>query len=307
MWNLSFTPPQVIEARVLTRMPENLRRPRRTSWADANKPGHVVDCFLEGPVFDRDGVLHVTDIPHGRIFRITAACEWQLVAETGGWPNGLALNADGSLWITDYRRGLLRCNPTTGEVDEVLAHRNSESFKGLNDLTFDAHGNVYFTDQGQSGLHDPSGRVYRLTLDGRLDIVLSGAPSPNGIALSADGNALFVAVTRGNQVWRAPLLRDGSISKMGAFRTFFGTSGPDGLAATVDGGLVVAHASLGGAFLLNARGEVTHYVRSPAGQTVTNVAFRPGTSRLILTESQTGSVLEAQLPIAGAPLWPSAR
>jgi hydroxymethylglutaryl-CoA lyase len=51
--------------------------------------------------------------------------------------------------------------------------------------------------------------------------------------------------TRANQVWRAPLLPDGSVSKMGAFRTFFGTSGPDGLAATADGGLVVAHASLG--------------------------------------------------------------
>lgn len=79
---------------------------------------------------------------------------------------------------------------------------------------------------------------------------------------------------------------------MGALRTFFGTSGPDGL--------VVAHASLGGAFLLNARGKVTHFVRSPVGYTVTNVAFRPGTSQLVLTESQTGTVLEADLPCRGA-------
>jgi gluconolactonase len=185
----------------------------------------------------------------------------------------------------------------------VLGHRNSESFKGVNDLTFDAAGRLYFTDQGQTGLHDPTGRVYRLGSDGRLDLLLANAPSPNGIALGADGAALFVAVTRGNQVWRAPLLADGSVSKMGAFQTFFGTSGPDGLAATVDGGLVVAHASLGAAFVLNARGEVTHLVRSPAGQTITNIAFRPGSAELVLTDSATGTVLEATLPAAGVALF----
>ena len=307
MWNLRFAPPEVIEARVLTRMPESLRRPVRSAWADANKPGQVVDCFLEGPVFDRQGVLHVTDVPHGRIFRIEADGSWRAVAETDGWPNGLALHEDGSLWVADYRRGILRCDLASGAVEVVLGHRNSESFKGVNDLCFDLHGHLYFTDQGQSGLHDSSGRVYRLRASGQLDLVLTGVPSPNGVALSADGDVLFVAVTRANQVWRAPVLADGSITKMGAFRTFFGTSGPDGLAVTADRGIVVAHASLGGAFVLDPRGEVTHYVRSPTGHTVTNVAFRPGTSTLVMTESQTGTVLEADLPCAGVPLYGSGR
>ncbi len=184
-----------------------------------------------------------------------------------------------------------------------LARRGSESFRGLNDLTFDAHGNCYFTDQGQTGLHDPTGRVYRLRTTGQLEMVLAGVPSPNGVALNAHGRALLVAVTRANQVWRGPLLADGTVSKVGAFRTFFGTSGPDGMAVDVDNRLVVAHASLGGAFVLNVRGEITHFVKSPIGSTVTNVAFRPGTSQLVATESETGSILEADLPGAGAPLF----
>jgi gluconolactonase len=134
-------------------------------------------------------------------------------------------------------------------------------------------------------------------------MVLAGIPSPNGIALNAHGRALLVAVTRANQVWRGPLLADGSVSKVGAFRTFFGTAGPDGLAVDVDNRLVVAHASLGGAFVVNVRGEVTHFVKSPAGSTVTNVAYRPGTSRLVMTESETGTILEADLPGAGAGLY----
>lgn len=309
MWNLTFTPPEIIEARVLTRLPDGFRRPRRNDWVDANLHGQVLDSFLEGPAFDRAGNLYVCDIPYGRIFRIDPQSNWRLLAEYDGWPNGLALHADGSLWIADYRLGLLRLPAAQLEQgcgsrpETLLGHRNSESFKGLNDLTFDAAGNCYFTDQGQTGLHDPTGRVYRLRPDGRLDLLLANAPSPNGLALSADGTVLFVAVTRGNAIWRAPLLPDGSVSKVGEFQRFFGSSGPDGMAVDSQGRLVVAHASLGGAFVLNGRGEVTHFVRSHAGRIVTNVAFSPGSATLVLTDSQTGSVLAAVLPASGQPLF----
>ena len=303
MWNLSFTPPQTLDANRLTRLPDHFRQPCRTDWVDANKPGHVMDCFLEGPVFDRTGNLYVTDIPYGRIFRISPALDWTLIAQYDGWPNGLAIHADGSLWIADYKKGILRLDLATGHIATVLGHRNSEAFKGVNDLTFDLQGNLYFTDQGQTGLHDPTGRVYRLGTDGRLDKLLDDAPSPNGLVLDTLGKTLFVAVTRGNQVWRAPLLPDGSLSKVGAFQTFFGTSGPDGMAMTGDGCLVVAHASLGTAFVLNARGEVTHLVRSLVGATVTNVAFKPGTQDVVMTESASGSILLATLPHAGQPLY----
>ena len=311
MWNLSFSAPQVIEARVLTRMPDSFRRKRRSAWGDANKPGHEVDSFLEGPSFDRAGNLYVTDIPYGRIFRISPQLEWTLVAEYDGWPNGTAIHRDGSVWITDYRRGILRLRVSSstgtsqglGAPEEVLGHRNSESFKGVNDLTFDMDGNCYFTDQGQTGLHDASGRVYRLRSNGILDLVMGGVPSPNGVALDTTGKVIFIAVTRANAVWRGPLLPDGSAAKVHAFRTFFGTSGPDGMAVDVENRLVVAHASLGGAFVVNARGEVTHFVKSAAGSTVTNVAYRPGTSQVVMTESETGTILEADLPAHGAALF----
>ncbi len=303
MWKLDGTAPAIIEARVLAKLPATHAKAVRSDWADANKGGEAIPSFLEGPAFDRAGNLWVVDIPHGRIFRVSPALEWTLVATTGGWPNGLAIHRDGSVWIADYRKGILRLDPGTGAVATVLGHRNSESLKGVNDLTFDAAGNLYFTDQGQTGLHDPTGRVYRLQADGRLDLLLANVPSPNGIALDAHGKVLFVAATRANAIWRGPLLPDGSTSKVGAFRTFFGASGPDGLAMDAEGRLVVAHASLGGAFVLNAKGEVTHFVRSPVGTTVTNVAIRPGTSTLVITESATGTILEADLPATGQPLF----
>ena len=59
----------------------------------------------------------------------------------------------------------------------------SESFKGVNDLVFARSGNLYFTDQGQTGMHDPTGRVYKLTPEGRLTCLVTTIPSPNGIVV----------------------------------------------------------------------------------------------------------------------------
>ncbi len=140
----------------------------------------------------------------------------EVIAEWDGEPNGMKFIGPDQLLVTDYRNGLMLVETRTGEVRSYLGRRNTESFKGVNDLTLDSHGNVYFTDQGQTGLHDPTGRVYRLSREGRLDLLLSNVPSPNGIVLSPDERFLFVAATRGNCVWRMPLLADGSVSKTGA-------------------------------------------------------------------------------------------
>ncbi len=303
--------PVVKEAEVFTSMPAHYRRTGvRSEWAIANRGGAETDSFLEGPVFDKAGNLYVTDIPFGRIFRITPAGEWALVAEFDGEPNGMKFLNERELIIADYKNGLMVCNIQTGEVRCLMARRNSERFRGVNDLTFDSKGNLYFTDQGQSGLHDPTGRVYRLTPTGQLDLLLSNVPSPNGIVLLADERVLLVAVTRGNCVWRVPLMEDGSVSKVSQFFTSFGPSGPDGLAMGEGNRLVVANPGLGVAWILNRRAEPELVVRSPVGflahnvgPSLTNIAFGgPERKTLYCTESVTGSILRFDLDFAGLPV-----
>jgi gluconolactonase len=68
---------EYIEAEVLTALPGRFRRPGRNEWTEANRGGVAVECFLEGPSFDRDGNLWVVDIPFGRIFRIDPRGEWE--------------------------------------------------------------------------------------------------------------------------------------------------------------------------------------------------------------------------------------
>lgn len=168
---------------------------------------------------------------------------------------------------------------------------------------FDRAGNLYFTDQGQTGLHDPTGRLYRLRPTGQLDLLLGNVPSPNGVALSADERVLYLAVTRGNAVWRVPLLDDGSVSKVSAFFTSHGPSGPDGLAMDASGRLIVANPGLGCAWVLNHRAEPVLLVRSPLGASLTNVAFGgPDRQTLYCTESVSGSVLRLPMDAPGLSL-----
>jgi gluconolactonase len=200
-----FEPPQLIQAEVFAAVPKKLRKKGDPStWIDANHPGSGLDCFLEGPAFDRDGNLYVVDIPYGRILQMSPEGELDVAAQYDGWPNGLAIHRDGRIFIADYRLGIMVLDPKSGRVEPFLTHAFSESFKGVNDLTFGKNGDLYFTDQGQTGVQDPTGRVYRYTRDGRLECLISNGPSPNGLVLDPDDKVLFVAMTRSNCMWHCP-------------------------------------------------------------------------------------------------------
>jgi gluconolactonase len=245
------------------------------------------------------------DIPYGRIFRISPRAEFELVAEYDGEPNGLKIRRDGGIFITDYRHGLMTLDPTSGKVSSVLERRWSERFKGVNDLIFARNGDIYFTDQGQTGMHDPTGRVYRLRVNGELDLIVNNAPSPNGLVLNGSEHILYVAATRGNCVWRVPLMPDGTASKVGIFVQLSGSlGGPDGLAMDEEDNLVVAHAGLGTVWVFSRLGEPLWRLRSCEGLLTTNVAYGGADHRtLYITESESGSILTARLPVRGQTLY----
>ena len=49
--------------------------------------------------------------------------------------------------------GIMELDARAGRMQPVLTSRNSESFKGCNDLHIASNGDIYFTDQGQTGLY----------------------------------------------------------------------------------------------------------------------------------------------------------
>jgi gluconolactonase len=293
MW---FSPPQEIRARVLTRVPDRFRRMVPSEWSDANRAGLPVDCFLEGPCYDAQGRLYVVDIPYGRIFRIDGDA-WEVVAEYPGWPNGLKMQPDGILLAADYRHGLVRIDPATGATSSLLQTVMSEGFKGLNDLTLCRDESFLFTDQGQTGLQDPTGRVWRLHKDGRLDRLISTGPSPNGIVLNTAQTHCYVAMTRSCEVWRFLLRSDAVVAKAQCFaRLPGGHLGPDGLAMDRHDRLYISNPGHGCIWVVDAYGKPLYRVQSYEGRMTTNCALTPDGASLVITESESGSILIADIP-----------
>jgi gluconolactonase len=302
---MMFAPPKPITPKVFARIPDKFGRgDRQTFWAETMLHGVPVPTFLEGPSFDRAGNLYVTDIPWGRIFKIRPTGEVSVAAEYDGEPNGLKFHKDGRGFITDHKNGLMVFDPATGKVEPYFDRPHLQRFKGTNDLIFASNGDLYFTDQGQTGLQDPSGRLYRLRTNGQLDIVLDNIPSPNGLVLNADENVIFLAVTRDNAVWRVPLMNDGRSSKVGVYIQMSGGGGPDGMAIDAQGNLAVCHVGFGAVWVFSAKGEPMYRIDSPEGLFTTNCAFGgKDNKQLFITESKTGTVLVADLDVPGQQMY----
>ncbi len=301
-----FAAPPELPTRVFAELPPEHRRAGQPSGWFFGKDDPNAHSFLEGPAFDREGHLWVADIPFGRLFRVSPEGRWTLALEYDGEPNGLAVHRDGRVFVADHRRGLLAFEPASGRLEPLLPRLRREGFKGLNDLTFARNGDSYFTDQGQTGLQDPTGRVYRLrAATGAVECLLDNVPSPNGLVLTRDERALLVAVTRANQVWRLPLHPDGSTTKVAVFiQLSGGLAGPDGLALDAEGNLAVAHCGLGAAWLFSPLGEPLARLRSCRGLSTTNLCYGgPEGRTLFVTESDSGCVLAADMAAPGHPLF----
>ena len=295
-----------IKTEVFTSLPDRFRKPGRNEWTEANRGGIEVECFLEGPCFDRNGNLWVVDIPFGRIFRIDAKGEWELVVQYDGWPNGMKIHRDGRHFICDYRKGLLVLDPRSARVETVLGTMYSESFKGLNDLHFASNGDLYFTDQGQTGCVDPTGRVFRLRANGTLERLAGNVPGANGITVSTTDRHVYVAATGMQQVWRLPLMPDGSVTKSRLALQFTGgIAGPDGIEMDSEDGLLVCHLGVG-VYRFDQRMLPTHLVYSdnPKHLNLANIAFGGEDRRtLYIVQALTGEILTARLPVAGKKLF----
>lgn len=300
-----FAAPPVINAEVFAELPASFRTRQLTAeQRAAGRSIPVAGCFLEGPSFDRAGNLYCTDIPFGRIFRVSPQGAFELVAEYDGEPNGLKIHQDGRIFIADFKNGLMQLDPARGTVTTVVSRYAGEHFRGLNDLCFASNGDLYFTDQGQTGLQDPTGRVYCLRANGRLDLLIDRVPSPNGLVLNGKENTLFVAATRGNAVWRLPLTPDGKVSRTGIFIQLSGGRGPDGMAIDEHDGLAVAHPDMGAVWVFNHRGEPTHRIQSPRSDLVTNVAYGgPDRKTLYIVDSEAGCILIARVPVPGRAMF----
>jgi len=196
--------------------------------------------LTEGPTAGPEGSIYFSDIPVGKDRGLIMRFDPQTGQTTefitdSHKSNGLKFGPDGLLYAcegSDYGgRALVRWNLATRERQVLADNYQGKRFNAPNDLVLDRQGRVYFSDPRYLG---PEPRelehraVYRWDPDGRVIEVTHDVEKPNGLALSPDGQTLYLAdhnngtdridgntapVTRGAmKIYAFPLGRDGLVN-----------------------------------------------------------------------------------------------
>ena len=132
-------------------------------------------------------------------------------ARTGGVPLGIEFDGDSSLLVADAHRGLLRVRD--GKVEVLADSANGKPILFADDVDIAPDGRIVFTDasvkfgaEENGGTLEASlleimehGRTGRVLVhdprDGSTSVLADNLSFPNGVAITADGEAALVNIT----------------------------------------------------------------------------------------------------------------
>lgn len=244
-----------------------------------------------------------------------------------GRPNGLAVDADGAIWVAESKTPSLLRLTLGGDCQVIATACNGEPFLFPNDLCFGPDGALYLTDSGvsidsfapnnriRSDHADVNydGRLYRVEPQtGSVTLIDRGFRFTNGIAFGLD-NRLYVNETLTGNVYRfgwqkgriaGPRELFGNVIRAGAPP---GWKGPDGMAFDENGLLYVAVFGQGDITVLGLQGDVVR--RIPTHDMLpTNLAFAlPERRILYVTEYQHAQIETLAVDSDGLQLWDGRR
>jgi len=267
--------------------------------------------WAEGPVWIPDGeFLLFSDVPQNRIYQWKDGAGLKIWLEPSGYTgdvprggepgsNGLRIDAQGRLVLCQHGdRRIARLDAPLTDPKPVFTtladHYEGKRFSSPNDLVFDSHGALYFTDPpyglplgpGDSTQETPFNGVYRLGTDGVVTLLTDALSRPNGIGLSSDQKTLYVSNSDSSRaVWMAyDLLPSGGIARA---RVFFDATSlvaqnpglPDGLKVDRAGNLFAA--GPGGILVFSPDGRHLGTIRTTLA--TANEAFNTDGTALYMT------------------------
>jgi gluconolactonase len=260
---------------------------------------------LEGPVWvaEQNALYFCVVAPvarMGRIDRYVPATTQFSTFVTGVDVAGLAIGKEGDIVAASFdSRNLTRFDIASGRRTSIPG---SDSYMGrpfnqTNDLVIRSDGNIYFTDtnyrqDGRAGQETTA--YYRFSPAGEVTRLGRG-PQPNGIALSPDGQFLYVSSTEGDPVRRFVLDESGAAVGM---PTTFTSASSDGMAVDCAGNVYLSTA--GTIRVLAPDGRVLGAITGLGSSTVSNAAFG-GPDRKTLFITTASALYQIQMNVPGFP------
>ena len=191
-----------------------------TTTAPRRYTAHVVLSGGARPddlVFDRQGRLLFSDFYNGTVSRVNSDGSVTRILNGLAGPEGLVVLADGTLIIAEQRPNRILSLAPGAHLPVVLRNlpgtpSTARCKDGVDGIAFDA------TTQTLIVPDSPTGKVYRMSLDGKtLTLLASGIVRPVGAAVDAHGT-IYVADECGAAIWSiTPAGRSAKTTRIGGF------------------------------------------------------------------------------------------
>jgi gluconolactonase len=262
--------------------------------------------WSEGPTWlPREQALVFSDVPENVIYKWTDRKGLEVFLRPSGYTgtalkfreqgsNGLTTDPDGRLVVCQHGDRRVSRYLGQGRFEPLADYFNHRRFNSPNDLVFDSHGNLYFTDPpyGLEGMDKSPAKelafngVFLRRPDGSVTAVAREMTFPNGIALSPDEKTLYVNQSDAGKpvILAFPVKADGTL---GQSRLFFdaaplvpsGKGMPDGMKVDKSGN--VFSTGPGGVLVIDPTGKLLG--RLLTGEPTGNCAWGDDGSTLYIT------------------------
>ena len=234
----------------------------------------------------------------GELYRIERDATSSVVAETGGWLLGLAIDGSGRVYACDCGlRQILRIDPMTGSVAVYSESTDAGDWHVPNYCAFFENGDLLVSDS--EGHNGGPGRLLIVPAGGGIarSIDLPPLQYPNGVAF--DGDDIIAVETHAQRVIR---IANGELTTVAELVGCY----PDGVALADDGRLLVSSFQPNVIHVIGHGGDVEVLASDPSGLFMlspTNIAFDPLVPGRILVASLLGwGVGALTVRILGRPL-----
>lgn len=259
--------------------------------------------FLEGPVWLADGRLLFSDIPANRIYCWTPERGTEVWREPTGNSNGLTL---------DQRHRLIACEHSGRRVSRTEADGSvvtlADSYLGKrlnspNDVVVKSDGTIYFTDPPYGiepeEREQPVNGVYRIGVDGVLELIADDFDRPNGLAFSPDESVLYIDDSPRRHVRAFDVRADGSLANSRIFADMDHPQpgSPDGMKVNETGQLFVTGAT--GVWVFEPDGTLLGVIVTP--ERPANCAWGDADRQSLYMTAQT-SLYRIRVKVPGLPI-----
>ncbi|MFM7659391.1 MAG: SMP-30/gluconolactonase/LRE family protein, partial [Betaproteobacteria bacterium] len=235
----------------------------------------------EGPVWIGDlRSLIWSDIPNNRLLRWDEESGATTVFRMpSGYANGATRDRQGRIIHCEHGGRRVVRTELDGFVVSIAERFEGKRLNSPNDVVCKSDGSIWFTDpsfgilgwyEGSKARQELPTNVYRLGVDGGLEVVAEGINQPNGLAFSPDESILYIVESRA--IPRKILAFDltGQGTKLTGKRVLIeAESGgtPDGLRIDVEGNLWcgwgMGEQGLDGVHIFNADGRLIGCIDLP--------------------------------------------